>query len=102
MASPDDLDQAGLVGVTRRLRAQRATWQPDDRPGGQAIRDRAHRHGYAVFQSLAEELVPRGLPLPPPEADLYVVRREKPVNDEPELQDLTLPELLQFLDGLDA
>jgi len=55
-----------------------------------------------VFQSLAEELVPRGLPLPPPEADLYVVRREKPVNDEPELQDLTLPELLQFLDGLDA
>jgi len=30
------------------------------------------------------------------------VRREKPVNDEPELQDLTLPELLQFLDGLDA
>jgi hypothetical protein len=68
----------------------------------QAIKDRAHRHGYAVFQSLAEELVPLGLPRPAPEADMYVVRQERPVDDEPELQDLTLPELMQFLDSLDA
>lgn len=69
-----------------------------------AIKQRAHAQGYAVFRAPTAELVPSGPPpRPTPEADEYIVRRERPIEGEsPVHRILTLEELTRFLDSLEA